>query len=320
MSFRYVNPGYAELLGNENADYKANVNAAGKSKTGYAFTCSRFNFFKVPSTLENDEIWLKCNFYLPNRSAISFYFGNGYGTSNLRNGVNFSGGSGGLSLYIYNDGSSSKLASVSSSRTDLTENTGARLNAINSIWLHIKFGEAGTGFLELQINNKKFDKIQDIKFSLNYKTFGVMEASTNNPFYFSNIIVSDEYVDPYEEIIPLPIASTETDMTFDSDTGIYTANAANQTLMSAVNADYLANEYGSDSAVTGIALIGNPAYKTASGLTSLTAQSKENNVVSDIETISLDDDTSAMILASQKISNKTIADLQNVQFGWKAGA
>ena len=156
MSFKYINPGYAGLLQNQNPSYKANVvNATGKSKTGKAFTCRQFNFFKIPSTLANDEIWLKCDAYITKKRSL--YFGEGYGTNSLQNGVNFSMGDSSFSLYIWYSHYSSQLTSIYYT-DDIAAETGLKLDAINSIWLHIKYGDAGTGFLELQINNKRFDK------------------------------------------------------------------------------------------------------------------------------------------------------------------
>ena len=108
-------------------------------------------------------------------------------------------------------------------------------------------------------------------------------------------------------------------MTFDSETGIYTATATNQSLLSAVNVDALAEEYGSDSQVTGVALVGNPAYKTAEGLSSLTAFSKDSSgSVTEYGTYALDSDSSGVIADSQILTGKTISDLQNLKFGWIA--
>ena len=316
MSFKYINPGYAGLLQNQNPSYKANVvNATGKSKTGKAFTCRQFNFFKIPSTLANDEIWLKCDAYITKKRSL--YFGEGYGTNSLQNGVNFSMGDSSFSLYIWYSHYSSQLTSIYYT-DDIAAETGLKLDAINSIWLHIKYGDAGTGFLELQINNKRFDKIQDRKFSADDKTFGVIDTYASNTACFSNIIVSDEYVDPYEEIISLPITSTETDMTFNSDTEIYTATATNQTLMSSVDLETVINDYGSDSKVTGIALIGNPAYEADGIVTNLTSLTKANETVTEHETITLSS-TSTDAIGSSITTDTTLANLAGIQYGWKAG-
>ena len=108
-------------------------------------------------------------------------------------------------------------------------------------------------------------------------------------------------------------------MTFDSETGIYTATVANQSLLSAVNVNSLSEEYGSDSTVTGIALVGNPAYKTAEGLSSLTAFSKDSlDAVTEYGSYNLSDDSSTVICDCQIFSDTKIADLQNLKFGWIA--
>lgn len=324
MSFRYINPGYAEPLSKkgdlttvENFAY----NPANKvSISGNNNTYDNWPYIKLPYV--PNEIYGLFNIVITAPSHHScgqadLLFHADYGVSyscvgfSLRNsGPNvtslrccFN-----IDSYYY------------TTETDLVFSNYYD-GSVKKIWFHIKpkiSKSDDNGLVECSIDEGKNIFSQEISTTFQFVDQRLYVHLYEN-HYISNLILSDEYINPKEKVISLPISSNETDMTFDSDTGIYTATAANQILMSAINADYLANEYGSDSAVTGIALIGNPAYKTANGLTSLTAQSKENNVISDIETISLDDDTSAMILASQKIANKTIADLQNVQFGWKAG-
>ena len=108
-------------------------------------------------------------------------------------------------------------------------------------------------------------------------------------------------------------------MTFDSETGIYTATATNQSLLSAVNVNALAEEYGGDSQVTGVEIVGNPAYKTAEGLSSLTAFSKDSSGnVTNYGTYTLGSESSGVIADNQILAGKTISDLQNLKFGWIA--
>ena len=333
MSFKYINPGFIAFIGD--TSQATEFLGYQYSKTGVAFTQS--NRYQsngargvyLPDFNSGDDFWAKFDFYMPCRTS-----GRSYTCCFIPNANTYG-------IYIDRDGSTVKveftytmgnshntLATGSITNGTVESNCGIKLNSINSVQMHVHYGAASSAYADICINNKKNFRSENYNnkaISYNANVFNkqclfyTYSQTSADDTPISNIILSNEEINIKETIIALPISANETDMTFDSDTGIYTANAANQTLMSAVNTDYLVNEYGSDSAVTGIALIGNPAYKTANGLTSLTAQSKENNVISDIETISLDDDTSAMILASQKISNKTITDLQNVQFGWKAG-
>ena len=68
-----------------------------------------------------------------------------------------------------------------------------------------------------------------------------------------------------------------------------------------------------------MALVGNPAYKTAEGLASLISLSNNGGSIAEHGTINLSSDSSAMIMDSWTLENTTIADLQDMQFGWKVG-
>lgn len=320
MSFKYINPGYAGLLSDRYPTYKADVDATGKSKTGSVLVNYRSNEFLIPPTLENDEIWMRFDSYLDfSGSSKTWKFGEFTGTSYIYNGFYIAmWNTPMVEITLYYSNSSNLILRSDREMTNILNSTGLKDKSINSIWMHLKHGDAGEGFLELQINDVRFEKIQNAQFkATSDKRFGIMGDA--NDSYFSNIICSDEEISILETIVPVPINLTETDMSFDSDTGIYTASAANQTILQSVDVSSLGNDYGSDSTVTGIALIGNPAYKTELGLSKLTAVSKENGVITDYETNSLLEDTSAMILSSRKLENKTMSDLQNIQFGWKSG-
>ena len=318
MSFKYINPGYAELLTDKSCKTVMNETYNPKNKVCFSpgYKNSDYdNRILVP--YKPSEIY---GLFYVTFTAREYYYTSNYGImfqysySSQRSGLQFYNNS------AYDNYINVRMLYDNSVSTNAQISNYAQTKPYK-IWFHIRMKTTESdenGLIEFSIDGGKTIAQEFNSVATFYNRLLVLKLC--NTAYFSNLIISDEYINPKEEIILLPISSNETDMTFDSDTGIYTATAANQTILQSVDVSSLSNDYGSDSAVTGIALIGNPAYKTANGLTSLTAQSKENNVITDIETISLEEDTSAMILASQKISDKTIADLQNIQFGWKAGA
>ena len=323
MSFKYINPGYAELL-NINPSYSsniANVDATGKSKTGLAFRNTSLRHYVV-FTPENDEFWFKCDVFIePTYAAEHLYFTdcNSANITSSFNGMRITVNTSKVEIKCFaNDGYAYNMASGTTANGDIQENTGIKFNAINTLWLHLKYGTSGTGFLECQINNKIFDKIDDKNFPVKNTPTMFHIYGENSNFVFSNIIISDEYVSPKETIIALPISSSESDMTFDSETGIYTATAPNQTLLSVVDVEGLSNEYGSDSAVTGIALIGNPAYETDNVVTTLTSLTKSGENISENDTIILSSDEDAVI-RSYLMTDTTLAALSSIKFGWKAG-
>ena len=149
-------------------------------------------------------------------------------------------------------------------------------------------------------------------------TFKFASAS-GDEFKISNIIVRDEAVGKITEtIVRLPVSTTDTDMA--ESNGLYTAGAVGESILQTPDVDDLAQNYGASSVVTGILVVGNPAYKTGDGLTTLTGIDKTNNVVTEHNTITLGDDATDAISNNWAPTNMTLNDLANHQFGWKAGA
>ena len=305
MAFRYMNPGYINLIEVVNSSSIAQVDATGKSYTGSAFTNG--NGYNVVSVPADDEFWAKCELYIANSGGLQI--GEFY-TGTLRTGASFNLDTSGASLYLHrNNSSSSRVASGLS-------NVGVRTNAINSFWIHVKYGDSSTAFVEAKINHKSF------------KIDGAVIAKCSNPinlgFYsysspISGIIISDEEISPRERLVPLPISVIETDMTAGAS-GIYVADDLGQTLLQSPDIFSLVENYGASSAITGVAVLGNPAYKTGSAMTTLTGITKAGSSIIEHGSCELyEDDLSAMVMDTWGLSGVTISDLQNMQFGWKAG-
>ena len=318
-----MNPGYGEIYDAGNLEtiksqiYNPTNGVAFKKSTNL----SKELFLKInlPEGLRND-LYFKFDLFVETTSNLTdLYFGD-YRSGVIENkawmtALKINSGKAYITYSSYSYGNGQKI----------------NANKLNKFWAHIHFGaDNSESYSELKVNDNSTEKIffssnqyaNYYPFDSSYKEFIIYFPSTSyagNYASISNLFISDEYIDPKEQIISLPISSTESDMTFDSETGIYTAMATNQSLLSAVNVNSLSAEYGSDSTVTGIALVGNPAYKTAEGLSSLTAFSKDNseNVV-EYGTYALGSDSSGIISGSQIFSDTKIADLQNLKFGWIA--
>lgn len=329
MSFKYINPGYSKLLNLKNyPDYLIDVTpTAAQSRTGVAFKSYAYNsssFFNGLCTLKGlstnlgGEFWIKCDFYFDASKPHSIEIG-AYNGPRIR-------------LYLPTDSSRSinlyyqGTYRITPFGTDLSkqvffERSNLRENAVNSIWLNVKCGDADTGYINYAINGRKFSFTEDRVFAYSSSQPCIVQdsyGSTANDIstIFSNIIVSDEYISPYERIVPLTVSSTITDMTLDSET--YVADTASQTLLQSVSTTALEEEYGSDAKVTGVALIGNPAYEVDDIIGSLTSITKQNGTVTDHENITLLTDSDAMILSSFAMpTDTTVADLADIQFGWR---
>lgn len=314
MAFRYINPGYIELL---DSDCVATaITGTEYSKTGVAFTQTNSSAgVTMPDFAEGNDFWARFDLYLPptypryywlyffspntEKYGLSFYFQGANSTS--------------ISAAYYQGVRSKNFA-------ETLQTSGLKLGAINKILFHMVFGDASTAYMELNINGIQFEKTTGyaIPYNANRSKVAVVYSS-NTSCVLSNIIISDTEISPKEQVVALPTSETVTDMTA-GENGIYIADAVNQTLLQTVDVSTLIENYGASSAVTGIALVGNPAYKTATGLASMIGieKSSDANIV-EHGTCDLSDDTAAVISTGWATDNMTIADLQGMQFGWKAG-
>lgn len=316
MAFKYINPGYVALL-DSNASASAQIVDRKKSKTGVAFNQIFSDIgITLPDFVAGDEFWGKFDFFVQSPysgNSTEIYF-------NLPN-TNSRG------FYIYYPSSSTSTISIShryDGNNHITlisgrfEIVGFKWKAINTVTFHAILGDSSTAKLELWVGDNKFVSTgRAMAYSTSYAKKAILYANAYN-VAFSNIIFSDKPISPKEQTLALPISATETDMALGDD-GIYIADAANQTLLQSVDVSSLIENFGASSAITGIQLVGNPAYKTAEGLAHLTALSKADNVITEHKSFSLSDDTNAVIAGGWKVENMTIADLQDMRLGWKVG-
>ena len=312
MAFRYINPGYVSLLA-DTCSSATEVTGTAYSKTGVGFSHTKNeSTISLPKVTANSEIFIRFDAYIPvnvyNFYVIVPFFMNQYGSYTTVY-FNFNG-SGTLAIY----------APTSSTSTILAENVRnvLKIGKINSCLIRLKCGNAGESVCEVTVNGEKFSSnTTAITYSSSNAKVAYLYSTSANAI-FSNVIISDSEISPKEQIIALSPVTTLTDMAA-SASGIYVADAANQFLLQSVDVSTLIEDYGASSVVTGIALVGNPAYKTATGLAALTSLSRAGTSTIEHGTVNLSDDTSAVIVDGWTTEDMTIADLQNMQFGWKAG-
>ena len=133
---------------------------------------------------------------------------------------------------------------------------------------------------------------------------------------------SDEYMFRYylndiERITPVPLGTPVTDMV-DRGDGTYLAELAGQQILQTVDVASLITNFGGASQVTGIAVAGNPAYRTAEGLTSLIGISKVNGTQTEHGTKTLRTSTTAGAIDCHAV-DITLSEMVGMQLGWKAG-
>ena len=305
MAFKYINPGYAELL-----SVRGGTTVTGKqySKTGVSFWQTQMNrglslseiptelygrfdvFLKNPTNAEDALVWVCIGYYngikiIPNRAVWD--------------------------IEIRKDGSNIY------SLTDTAEVI--RTDAVNTFWFHIKQGNQADGIMHVMVNGHEIYHAQneELWYAGDSEAKTVTLCSKSSDALISNLIFSDEAISPQEQIIMLPVKETQTNMT-DCGDGSYEATAANQELLQTVDVAALSTQYGADSRVTGISLIGNPAYRTAEGLCALTAIEKSGGNDMAYGRHVAEQNPGSVVMDARSVS-MSIAELTGRQFGWRAG-
>ena len=305
MAFKYINPGYAELLSTSGG---TTVTGKQYSKTGVSFwqpeDYKGLTFSEVPT-----EFYAKLDMYLKNpqnasgsRIEINIGFGNRVCVYPHRGQWDIEGLNDGSTVFdIY------KTAEF------------VRPDAINSLWFHIKQGRNNDGIYHVIVNERELynKRNSNIWYANDDHSKVITVRSKNDGILISNLIISDEEISPREQVIMLPVQATQTDMT-DCGDGSYEATAANQELLQKVDVAALSAQYGADSRVTGISPIGNPAYRTAEGLCALTALEKSGGTVTEYGRHIVEQNPTSIVMDGRKTSLR-ISELSDRQFGWRAG-
>lgn len=321
MAFRYINPGYSPSGGQttfKSFDYNP--------MNGVAFRLSDYmleNFAYVTSQILlpqafSTDIYGKVNIYFDETADVQpsdFHIG---ANSTYRAPLN---------------GKCCIGVAINSGRVYLCNGSGEYVGEgiiispceLYSIWFHVHNGSSNSdSYGELSVNGEEqVINFQDISRGyLSSDKFFIIKYPEayygGKKFYISELIISDEFISKDEKIMVLPVSGTITDMEA-GEGGFYTATETGQTLLQRVDVAALTSANRANTPITGIAVMGNPAYYTNALVTTMTALSKTGTVTSEHGTCELDSYSTGSIVTGWGLSNATIADLQNMQFGWKAG-
>ena len=304
MSFKYINPGYAELLPDKTG---TTITGEQYSKSGAAFWQPEdhkgLTFSESPP-----EFYAKLDMYLKNPKNAS--------ESRLEIGIGY-----GNWLRVYPHRAQWGIEGHDGSTVFDTYETAdfVRPDAINTLWFHIKQGRNNDGVFHVVVNEHVVCNKRDRNIWYANDTHGktITVLSKNDDILISNLIFSDEEINPKEQVVMLPVKETQTNMT-DCGDGSYEATAANQELLQTVDIAALSTQYGADSRVTGISLIGNPAYRTAEGLCALTAIEKSGGNITEYGRHIVEQNPNSTVMDTRTVS-MTIAEVTGRQFGWRAG-
>ena len=208
-----------------------------------------------------------------------------------------------------------------SSKTYYINDSGINYDAINTVSFYIKgrSQSARDGEYTATFNGKRLFSVDGYNpwFNEEYECKQLVVHSTSGQMPLSNIIIADAPFDLRERITAVPLGNPVTDMV-DLGDGSYMAESTGQQILSAVDVSSFISAYGGASPVTGIAVVGNPAYRTADGLTSLIAISKSNGTQTEHGSKTLRTSTAAGALHCHTV-DMTIADMVGMELGWKAG-
>ena len=318
MSFKYINPGYANLL---DVDGGITIADATRSKTGVGFyqptAYKGINISATPT-----DLYGKFDVYVyrdsDDKSADNFEIQISLGL----NGVSFKKATNNFYLSgLVNNNSQIYLNASTWYPDTLKSKLNITMNAINTISFHAHActdSSAKDGYLILYANGKEVGRAENYAVNFSYTNPNVVVVyGTNSTGLISNLIISDIEINKREQVVILPIDTTETTMTAGSD-GKYTASAAGQQILQSIDVASLIADYGADSQIKGIAVIGNPAYRTAEGLSMLTALEQVNGTVTEYGAKEVASSSTAGVIDSRAV-NLNLANLANYKFGWKAG-
>lgn len=302
---RYLNPGYKNWLTIGASSRISEVTDAKKTKTGIGF----INSWGDSNHIQLDargEIYCKFDFYYMQDSSFQLQVGEFADGSYVYNGFSYNSS---------NSQQTARIAGVANYVEKPVANWSDmfKRGKVNSALFHLKYTDSEKGFMTLQFNDSVITSGE---------TENLLPRSSKIRFSFSgtdaisNIIISDDPISIKEQIVSVPAGEIFTEMDF-SD-GLYTADSAGQTFLQSVNLNSLINEFGAASKVTGVAVVGNPAFRTGEGLSTITAISQKGGVISEHSAANVPADSS-VVQATFSLSDTTLADLQNIQLGLKVG-
>ena len=305
MSFKYINPGYAELL---SVSGGTTVTGEQYSKTGVSFWQTQMNRGLLLSEIPT-ELYGRFDVFLKNPTIAEDALV--WGCIGYYNGIKISPNRAVWDIEIRKDGRNIY------SLTDTAEVI--RTDAVNTFWFHIKQGNQADGIMHVMVNGHEIYHAQneELWYAGDSEAKTVTLCSKSSDALLSNLIFSDEAINPKEQVVILPVKETQTNMT-DCGDGSYEATAAKQELLQTVDVAALSAQYGADSHVTGISLIGNPAYRTAEGLCALTAIEKSGGNDMAYGRHVAEQNPGSAVMDARSVS-MSIAELSERQFGGRAG-
>lgn len=314
MSFRYLNPGLVSLLDSNSTATQSTDPTYSKTGSSLQLEANKSFTINLPAITSCSDIWIRFDGYFSNRLDIFFHipyaeYEYDYVTVVIEQDKKVSGR---VNWAPNGYGRFTGFAS---------DNNVVERNAVNRFLFHIKYGSYETFYCDFSLNGSDaqratFSGEGGIYFAPAYN-FTTFNNPSSQGIFISNIIISDEPLLIDEQVITLPVSTTDTDMT--ESGGLYTATDAGQTILQTPDvADLIATYYGAPR-VTGVMVSANPAYRTGEDLKTLTSIDKTGGTITDHNSFILGLNTHGAVKDGRSLSNTNLSDLADMQFGWKVG-
>lgn len=324
MSFKYINPGYGGLC-YEGSTFPKTIQSYTFNPThGVAcFNTENGGYFSSGRIDACQDLYIKFDVYFSGTSGF------------LAVGVK------GISCILIiglTNGDFSVRATNNSTYVITGEYTNLKLNAVNTIYLTIHFDSET--YVLININGEDIieETLGDYSGVANIAGYVTFENYENSPI--SNIIISDEEINPKEIIIQLESSAVDTDMN-ESD-GVYSSPLVGSYVLQILNTAALYSTFGSDCKILGAAVVASPAYLTDSeaaieflncrvsdGVTStdyhvlIRDTNEEDEEYTPLDSANLLDVEKYLTSYGRQLpitSETTLADLNGLKVGWVTGA
>ena len=315
MSFKIINPGYGALIGSGFTTVNSYTFNPQNGIAFYGNTEEDFHTEKglvIPAIGTAGTFYFKFDVYVPaRRTEWTVRIVHGSGTTGKYTGfiLDYSDDYG---YDFFDAGFIGEYGGIA--YVDISENLEDWLNfgAVNTVWGFFNLSDEEDS-CKVILNGKTLIEETGKSFPSAAKTVIQFYVTSNSPI--SNLIISDEYIDPREVIVELGASAVDTTMTIDG--AQYKAIEGDAYVLQTPDISNARGLFGNSGKILGLAAIAAPAYTTGDDVTSLKCRTVDGETVTDYSAQNLSSDTSAMLAEYLPVSSDmTVASLANFKIGW----
>ena len=306
MSFKYLNPGFAEWL---NTSAGTTVNNYEYNRYGGVAFWNKQNKADVElPEAPGKHLYIKASFWISDQGGDRGYFEISSARKDGSKSTGFGGYrgyGGGWDIYRYGNGSYSTISKV----------TCIRYGKMNDVLIHINKDTSGAAKMTLNLNGTVI--YDDYNWDFGIQDYVKLRSEVSDVL-MSNVIISDQPVDIKERVVPLKVVATETDMPTDED-GNYITSETGKIVLYTLDAGEVIERFGDDFQITGLGFACVPGYSTGDAVTKITGLRKNQQGEEELGSVRLSSEKNGKTVLGTSI-DIPLADLHTSQFGIKTGA